>query len=83
MERDAVAVAFPDYEFQPGDTISVDVDYDEGYRYSSWTYEDPSMKIRVSVTEFSGPGRYAEYQNDDARDFFLKLMAEGSKAKTR
>ena len=29
----------------------VTFEYDEGYHYSSYTYEDPSFKIRVYDTE--------------------------------
>jgi hypothetical protein len=48
-------------------------EYDEGYRYSSYTYEDPAFKIRV----YSPNDRYylASYENTTASEFLTELFA--------
>ncbi|MFC8490691.1 hypothetical protein ACFUJU_07775 [Streptomyces sp. NPDC057235] len=50
----------------------VDFDYDEGYRYSSYTYEDPSFKVTVW-----GPDGYwiERYENKTAGEFLTELFA--------
>ena len=49
MERDAVAVCFPDWEWRDSDEVLIDCDNDPGYHYSSYTYESPAFKVRVEV----------------------------------
>ena len=50
----------------------VTFEYDEGYHYSSYTYEDPSFTIRVYDPE----GRYylASYENTTAGEFLTELF---------
>ncbi|MFJ6636584.1 hypothetical protein ACIQMR_35250 [Streptomyces sp. NPDC091376] len=57
----------------------VTFEYDEGYRYSSYTYEDPSFKVVVWDTD----DRYwlETYTNTTAGEFLTELFAwESSKA---
>jgi hypothetical protein len=50
---------------------SVVFDYDEGYRYSSHTYADPSFKINV----YSPEGLYvADYADTTAGEFLTELF---------
>lgn len=81
MGEDALAVAKPDFQLAPDDEIRVEVEYDEGYHYSSYTYEDPSFTIRVWIdhpTTLEPSTQVGYYYNDDARTFFLQLMERGS-----
>jgi len=86
MERDAVAVAFPDWEWRDDDVVTVSQEYDSGYYYSEYTNEPASFKFHVSVRretpEPDGLGwnkeRWCEYRNEEAGQFWSDLMRKGS-----
>ena len=40
---------FPDRELRDGEKVRVEVEWDNGYAYSSYTYEDPSFTIQVLI----------------------------------
>lgn len=50
---------------------SVTFEYDEGYRYSSYTYADPSFKICVYGPE---GGWVTDYDNTTAGEFLTELF---------
>ena len=86
MERDAVTVAFPDWEWND-DIVSVDQQWDDGYAYSSYTYESPSFKISVDVRRTDDDPlpwgrdqqhRWIDFSRDEAAEFWAKLMTLGS-----
>lgn len=90
MKRDAVKVAFPDWELRDDDAIEFNVSWDEGYSYSSYTYEDPSFEISITVYRAGVRDQvpylrscegteYNNFRNEEAREFFTKLMEEASK----
>ena len=88
MERDAVAVAFPDWEWDDSDIVTVGQEWDSGYAYSSYTYEDPSFKISVDVRRDDDleelpwgqnqQHRWTDFTRDEAAEFWAKLMQKGS-----
>lgn len=53
--------------------LRIEIEYDEGYRYSSWTYEDPSFKVRVSHLDSHGGLLYES--NGTAAEFLSELFA--------
>ncbi|MFF4478694.1 hypothetical protein ACFY1A_16990 [Streptomyces sp. NPDC001520] len=54
------------------DVGSVVFDYDEGYRYSSYTYQDPEFQIRV----YGPNGEWvAGYEDTTAGELLTELFA--------
>ncbi len=49
MNADALAIAAPGFELQPGDEIHLKLDYEEDYAYSSVTLETGYFRITVEV----------------------------------
>lgn len=54
MKRDAIAIASDDtsghdYEYREGDEVFVNVDHDEGYAYSEYTWDSSHTRINVYV----------------------------------
>lgn len=70
MRRSAASIAFPEHEVTDADVIDFEFYHDEGYRYSSYTYEDPSFKVSVRLNG----GWPRSYEDESARDFFIQLM---------
>ena len=59
------------------EVTSVTFDYNEGYRYSSYTYEDPSFRIRVYGADDELLGWY---DNQTAGEFLTELFAWEAKS---
>lgn len=72
MKRDAVALAFPEWEWQEGDVADMCVDYDPDY--STLTPGD-GFNIHVSV-ERDGKSHHFHTGEDS---FFYSLMTKGSR----
>ncbi len=70
MKRDAVALAFPSWEWQEGDEVDIFMDYDPGY--STLT---PGDGFTFTVTVKRG-SIYHGYDADT--EFFHRLMTKGS-----
>lgn len=86
MQEDALAVALesvPDWQIEEfgtyteGDEITLNVDFEEGYAYSEYTWDSSHMKISVSVYRNDQCVFSAYYTDDEATEFFQKLMSRG------
>lgn len=87
MERDAVAVAFPDWESRDDDVVIVDQQWTEAGGYSEYTAWDASFETTVEVRRadyFNEEGwdetrnRRNSYTGNDAAEFWAELMKKGS-----
>lgn len=81
MERDAVAIAFPDWEWRDDDVVDLEVEYDDGY---DPTYGDgvPGLTIWLEVRR-AGGALGVEFENDryefsGAAEFWAALNRKGS-----
>lgn len=89
MERDAVAVAFPTWEWQDDDIVTVSQAHDPGYNYSEYTNAPASFRISVDVRRADATlyedkwnaqrSRGIEFRDEEAEQFWLDLMRQGSK----
>lgn len=78
MERDAVAVAFPDWEWRADDVVDIEVEHDDGYD-PTYGAGDPSLSIwvevrRTSCDEFEN----YRYEFAEAAEFWAALNRKGS-----
>lgn len=88
MERDAVAITFPSWEWHDDDEVEIRPSYDPGRFYSSATFEPAQFEIWVGVrrkdpvprpaSAQSQKARGAWFCNEDAKNWFLQLMAKAS-----
>lgn len=81
MERDAVAVAFPDWEWQDTDVVDLEVEYDDGYD-PTYGDGDPSLSIWLEVRR-AGGSLGADFENNryefsEATEFWAALNRKGS-----
>lgn len=53
------------------DDLEIEIEYDEGYAYSSYTYENAAFKVTIR-----GGDRYwiEQHSDQDAADFLNKLL---------
>jgi hypothetical protein len=56
QRRCASYAGFTDAEIDAAEAIDVNVRSEMGYHYSSYTFEDPSISVWVSMKDPNGPG---------------------------
>ena len=88
MERDAVAVAFPDWGWRDDDVVIIDQQWTEAGGYSEYTAWDASFETSIEVRRADDTNdqgwdedrnRRQSYTGDEAAQFWSELMAKGSK----
>lgn len=88
MEQDAVAVAFPDWEWRDDDVVTINQGWEDAGGYSEYTSWDAAFSISVAVRRegyyYDMPynetqARHASYSNDECAQFWVDLMARGER----
>lgn len=88
MERDAVSIVFPDWEWRDDDVVIIGQQWTEAGGYSEYTAWDASFQTSVDVrradhTHDQGCEasccRGDSYTGDEAAQFWAALMEKGSK----
>lgn len=83
MERDAVAVAFPDWDWRDDDIVEIQPTFDDGYD-PTYGPGDPRYYINVEVRRASASvagfkdRAWTTYESRDAERFWVELMEKGS-----
>lgn len=75
MKTDALAIADPDFELEPGDEIHVEVRHAEDYTWSSVTFEPGYFAIDVAVWRPTA-GRYpghVVFKRPDGQHYYHAL----------